>query len=254
MTTTRRGRAPAPRPAKPRPVHYPISDGKPLSDSGLNVRVMEYAFATFDMAFADQPDVYVSMDNFVYYEQGNPKAVVAPDVFLVRGAAKTPPRDSWMVWVEGVPPTLVIEVISPSTKGRDALAKRAIYEQVGVTEYVLFDTHNRYIQPPLQLLRLTDGRYTEVAPDAEGWVLSEVLGMRLRFEHGDLRFYDAATGAQVLSPREAADLATARVQAETARAEAEAARAEAEAARATVAERRVADLEAELRRLREANT
>lgn len=47
--------------------------------------------------FRDCPDVYVSGNMFVYYEQGNPKTVVARDVFVVMGAPSHD-RASYKLW------------------------------------------------------------------------------------------------------------------------------------------------------------
>ncbi len=38
--------------------------------------------------FRDVPDIYVSGNLMFYYEEGNPAAVVSPDVFVVKGCAK----------------------------------------------------------------------------------------------------------------------------------------------------------------------
>ena len=64
--------------------------------------------------FRDRADVYVGGDMFVYYEEGNPGAVVAPDVFVVMGAAKRAedPRQSYKLWEEPKGPDFVLEVVS----------------------------------------------------------------------------------------------------------------------------------------------
>ena len=91
--------------------------------------------------FADRPDVYAWRDLFFYYEEGNPAAVVAPDVFVVFGVPKvvTPPRRIYRLWVEGVPPTVVFEITSVSTRDQDIGHKREVYARLGVAEYSLFD-------------------------------------------------------------------------------------------------------------------
>ena len=44
-------------------------------------------------------EVYVSANSFLYYERGNPRAVVAPDVFVVLGVPSHL-RDSYLLWKE----------------------------------------------------------------------------------------------------------------------------------------------------------
>src|SRR3712207_6523600 len=87
--------------------------------------------------YADQPDVYVWGDLLLYYEEGNPRASVAPDVFVALGASREPQRRIYKLWEEGVPPTFVIEVTSPSTRRDDLGRKRELYARMGVAEYLL---------------------------------------------------------------------------------------------------------------------
>lgn len=60
--------------------------------------------------------------------------------------------------VEG-PPVLVIEVLSPSGRGRDLYERRRIYAQGGASCYWIVDP----IEPSLMVLRLASGAYTEEA-------------------------------------------------------------------------------------------
>ena len=67
-------------------VDYPYRDGRPMAESDAHLGAMLYLLPVLRTHFAHRPDVYVGGDMFVYYEQGNPEAVVAPDVFVVMGA------------------------------------------------------------------------------------------------------------------------------------------------------------------------
>ena len=57
------------------------------------------------------------------------------------------------------PPLLVVEVLSPGTRGRDQVMKRAAYERSGIPSYWLVDLRG----PSLTVLELQDGSYVEVA-------------------------------------------------------------------------------------------
>ena len=222
-----------------RPVYYPVTDGLPMSDSQLGGSEMVRITQTLQDWFAPVPDVYVWMNMFVYYEPRNPRASVSPDVFVAIGAAKEPLRKVYFVWREGVPPTVTFEVLSSSTHLEDVERKPEIYARMGVHEYVLYDPHQEFMEPPLQVMRLEAGVYRPVEPDETGAFLSEPLGLLLRLVDGRLRFFDPRTGNMVLSPAE-------RTLAAEQRAEAEARRAAEEAAARRAAEERAAELQAQI--------
>jgi Uma2 family endonuclease len=74
--------------------------------------------------------------------------------------------------VEGVP-TLVVEIISPTSVYRDRVTKKALYERVGIQEYWLVDPADEYIE----IFALREGRYDllSAASTQEGTLHSEVL-------------------------------------------------------------------------------
>ena len=197
----------------------------------------------------------------MYYEEGNPKACVAPDVFVVFGVEDRI-RMRYLVWEEGEVPAFVLEVASKSTWREDLGPKRELYARLGVKEY---------FRPVLQGLRLAGRAYVRqlavTSPDGALTLTSETLGLELRVQGGEMRFRDPATGQDLFSQSEerAARLeeAAASREAETARRKEVAARREAEsradaaadhAERETVARRaaeaRVAELEALLAKSR----
>lgn len=67
---------------------------------------------------------------------------------------------------------LVVEVLSPSTAGRDWGSKMRDYEQYGVSEYWLF---NPVVEQINVYVLDTDGKYQPLAPDADGRYHSQVL-------------------------------------------------------------------------------
>ena len=64
-------------------VEYPSSDGKPMAESDAQLTPLTNAVVWLRNHFRRGPDVYVSGNLFIYYEEGNPKRRVAPDVFVV---------------------------------------------------------------------------------------------------------------------------------------------------------------------------
>ena len=230
----------APRAAAPAAVEYPESDGKPMAETDVHARAMIDVRAMLENRFAPDPDVYVSGNLLLYYEEGDPTESVAPDVFVVRGVAKGW-RRVYKVWEEGRPPDWVLEISSRGTRWEDRTTKRGLYEVLGVAEYFLFDPLEEYLRPPLQGYRLTAGRYQSIVPLPSGGLPSEALGLELHWESGRLRLFDPASGRWLLTPAET----------EAARQAAEAHLAQEAAARREV-EVELARLRAELARLRPA--
>jgi Uma2 family endonuclease len=74
-----------------------------------------------------------------------------------------------------VPPDLVVEVISPDSRRRDTLTKRADYERAGVSEYWIID-------PPretMTFLRLQAGKFVEIPPATDSFPRQAVPGFTL---------------------------------------------------------------------------
>jgi Uma2 family endonuclease len=219
-------------------IEYPTGDGKPMAETGLHVEVMIYLYQALKERFAGVSDVLVSANNFFYYKEGDPKSVVSPDVYMVKGVPSAPPRDNYLLWKEGKVPSLIVEVTSRSTRGKD-LKKKDLYAKLGVPEYFMFDPEGDYLKPPLQGFRLLKGEYLSIPPAADGSVTSRTTGVIFHPEKEWVRLVDAATGEPLLTSEEWR---------EKTRAVEERAKQEAEARRQ--AELRVRELEEELERLR----
>jgi hypothetical protein len=97
-----------------------------MAESDFQRKPLIYAIDALDLYFQDRPDVYVSGDMCIYYEEGNPEAVVAPDVFVVFGAPKHD-RTTYQLWHEPKAPDFVLEITSRSARSRDQGPKRGIY-------------------------------------------------------------------------------------------------------------------------------
>src|SRR5262245_26150699 len=91
-------------PRRRREVDYPTSDGKPMAETDLHRRRMADSIDSLDDYFANEPQVYVSGNLLLYYERGNRRKHVSPDVFVVRGVPKLPLRDHYLLWEEGKGP------------------------------------------------------------------------------------------------------------------------------------------------------
>ncbi len=229
-------------------VVYPESDGKPMAETELHCRLMINLIEALRNFFADQPDVYVWGNMFIYYEEGDPGKNVAPDVFVVRGVGKRlgeKTRRVYRLWEEGRVPCVVIEVSSSETKNEDLQRKKQLYARLGVKEYFIFEPEYRYLKPPFRAYRLSGDQYVELVI-INRRVRSEELGLDLVDTGETLRLFEPIRGGFLLTPEEEA---VAHLEAEARAAHAEAERqAEAEARRR--AEVELEKLRAELARLK----
>jgi hypothetical protein len=208
-----------------------------MAETEVHAQVMMDLWSTLRRHYASVPDVYLWGNMFLYYQQGNPRACLAPDLFLVKGVGKHV-RRTYKLWEEGRVPSLVVEVTSKDTRDED-LEKKAVYERLGVEEYILFDPLGEYLRPQLQGYRLVAGRYEAMTLEADGALLSGTTNLRLAPEGQKLRLRDAVTGEPLLWNQE---LAEARRTAEE--------RADQEKLARQAAEERMRRLEEEVARLR----
>jgi Uma2 family endonuclease len=118
----------------------------------------------------------------LFYQDGQPG--LAPDVMLSLGVPAS--RDlslkenrSYLLWIVGKPPDVVIEVVSDRRGGEDA-DKMEAYQRIGVTYYVIFDPLNRLKNGLLRAFSLRDGAYQAIEPS---WL--ETVGLGLTFWDGE---------------------------------------------------------------------
>src|SRR5579859_1384828 len=231
------------------PTDLPDNDGVPMESpwhfGNANLLLASYVAARG----GQREDYFIGANMFVYYSVDQVRTLDyrGPDLFIVTGVDGHRPRRSWIVWEGGGHyPTVIFELLSPSTEREDLTTKKRLYAEV-------FRTPEYFCIAPqvTQLLgwRLQQHAYVPVQPDAHGRLWSEELGLWLGAWEGAVsgqqdiwaRFY-TADGALVLLPEEAERqrAETERQHAETERQHAETERQRAEAAeqRAEAAEQR----------------
>jgi Uma2 family endonuclease len=157
-----------------KPLPYPETDGKPMSETDVHIDALISLRESLRDHFGDAPQIYVAGNRFLYYEEGNPTAYVAPHVFVVQGVGKHG-RRTYRLWEEGQPPAVVFEITSRGTRLEDLGTKRAVYAMLGVQEYFVYDPLGAYLRPPLQGYRLHEGEYQRLPPAGEEGGSSAVL-------------------------------------------------------------------------------
>ena len=205
-------------------IEYPESDGKPVGETDIHI---DWIFRIRDMLRYRYRGrrVYVGSDMLVYYEEGAPRKFFVPDEFIVLDCEQYD-RRTFKIWEEGRTPNVIIEVTSNRTRTKDLHTKPEIYRQLGIGEYFLYDPTAEYLDPALRGFRLQDGGYVPIEPSAGGWLACEQLDIELRLDARQLVMRDAATKQVLLT------------------------RADAEQMAREAAETKVAELQAEVQRLR----
>jgi Uma2 family endonuclease len=118
---------------------YPETDGQPMSDNTRQFQWIVMLADNLAALFHDRPDVFVCGNQNWYPVKGEPEICSAPDVYVVFGRPKGH-RSSYKQWEEeGIPMTVVFEVLSPSNTATEMANKLLFYEDYGVEEYYLYD-------------------------------------------------------------------------------------------------------------------
>ena len=94
-------------------IYYPESDGEPMAETDTHRKQMVYLIEALDDYFRDDPQVYVAGNLLLYYEEGDPRQVVAPDVFVVKGVPPLARRPS----SPGRPPPPLCSSSAPAREG-----------------------------------------------------------------------------------------------------------------------------------------
>lgn len=226
---------------------YPESDGKPMAETDRHRDLMIDFILMLKHHFQNTDDVYVSGNLLMYYEEGNPRKSISPDVFVVFGVPKKL-RNTYLTWEEANTPDFVLEVASPSTFTKDMGVKKDLYASVlSVKEYFIYDPLGQIV-PSFVGFQLINGVYQEISFVNER-LPSTVLGLELG-EHRDvLRLYDPNTSRWLQTPPERADNAEIRADNAEIRIQQEATARQNAETRAENAEAALAEALAKLERL-----
>lgn len=172
-----------------------------MAETDSHRDLMYALIETLKGRFAEDEDVYVSGNLLIFYEEGNKRRHVSPDVFVVKGIRKHK-RPNYLLWEEGRGPNVAIELTSSSTRKEDTQKKLALYRDVlKIPEYFLFDPFGDYLKPRFQAYRLVAGKYRPMRI-THGQATSRELGLILHAAGDILRLIDPETELHLLTPAE----------------------------------------------------
>ncbi len=174
-----------------------------MAETDTQRNVMIYLLDVLTTHFKPIKNVYVSGNLMLYYEEGNPKVSLSPDVFVVFDLPNHP-RPIYKTWVEG-PPHVVFEILSDSTWRKDVQIKPQLFREMGVRELIIFDPLGK-IDPCLQGYHLQGPEITplRVATDTTSGthLFSLELDLLICLHKNGLRVFDPLSGSFLLSHEE----------------------------------------------------
>jgi Uma2 family endonuclease len=161
---------------------YPFEDDEPMAATGFHGEQIVTFSNQLRTHFGTDNLIYVGIDTFIYYQEGDRTRFVAPDIYVVLGVEPYPQRRSFYTWAEGAAPSVVFEFLSDSTAAHDRGEKARRYlVDMGVAEYFI---HQPEGDKPVEFrgwCRSASGEISEIAPDAEGGLFSHTLNIWLRW-------------------------------------------------------------------------
>ena len=181
-------------------VYYPDTD-ETIMPEGIQHFLLSVHLASILLAFfASRRDAKVFGNVMLYYEEGNPRKVVSPDLMVCFGLEEFPNR-VYKLWEEKVVPSVVIEFASDTTWLNDVSTKLALYQKLGVSEYYIYDVEYDNLPESLLAYRLIDDELTQIEVEGKR-VLSESLGLELVDTGETLRFFNPQTNEFLMTMEE----------------------------------------------------
>lgn len=178
-------------------VEYPESDGMPMGETDWHIYWTLQLRQLLQAHYHGQ-NVYVGSDMFIYYEQGHPNKVIAPDCFVVFDCDPKF-RRVFKLWEENRVPSVVFELASRSSVTNDLMEKPELYASWGVQEYFVFDPECECLTPALRGFKLYPGRKVEMeGPQFKSATLNCLVQLRDR----QLEFLDSPTNRRWLTEAE----------------------------------------------------
>jgi len=146
---------------------FEILDGMLVREPSPNVihqrvsrrlqRILEDYFREFD----SEGEIFNAPLDLTFHDT----TVVQPDLFYVSGAQKMIVKNTR---IDG-PPTLIVEILSPSSIRKDRLQKLRIYQEVPVQHYWMVNPEEK----TLECLSMLDGLYAIVATGMDEDVVND---------------------------------------------------------------------------------
>lgn len=141
----------------PIPVHFPseLPWEERVPETRRHMMARTVLFLVLDPALKGDS---VGSDQFVYWDAGDPRKCLSPDVFVKLGSRDVS-FDSWKIWERGAP-ELAVEIVSGSDRSGPAWREKlARYQASGIGELVQFDPEDD--EQPIRVWDRVEGDLVE---------------------------------------------------------------------------------------------
>ncbi|MCI0465237.1 MAG: Uma2 family endonuclease, partial [Gemmataceae bacterium] len=204
-----------------------------IPESPVHEKDRRYLHDLLEKRFAGQAKVVTLSDCLVHWGLQGLRSH-SPDITVLFNVRHRPRSGgTFYIAKHGGRPVCAIEITSPETRVHDVGIKVEHYHRAGVQLYIVVDRERE--EGPARLLgyRYTPQRYVKMRPDKHGRLLLKPLGLLMGVKDNRVVCYDAVTVEEIGDYTQVSQAL------------------EAESRARQVAEHRLRELEAELRRLRE---
>ena len=172
-------------------LYYPAELEDEMGETALHYKFTSLFFNLLEAFLASRSDVTVAANMMIYFEEGNPKKWLAPDVFVCFGT-ENKLRRVFKTWMEGLFPQVIFEIASDRTFENDLGGKRLDYARLGVEEYYLLDPERAYLPAPLMAFHRQSGRLLSAEVD-NGRVFSPLLSLEIVDTGNSFRIFNPQT-------------------------------------------------------------
>lgn len=169
-------------------IYYPAELEKEMGETAFHFLQISKLFHLLRGFFASRNDLIIAANMMVYYDKGNIKKWLAPDIFVCFGVDNKL-RRTFKTWEEGVFPQVVFEIASETTFENDLGGKRLNYARLGVEEYYLLDPEREYLPSPMMAFRRENGRLLSVNVE-NSRVFSPMLNLEIVDTGKSFRLFD----------------------------------------------------------------
>lgn len=169
-------------------VFYPAELIDDMGETAIHFKFTALLLTLLHAFLISRNDAVVAANMMVYYEKGDTKKCLVPDVFVCFGV-ENKLRRVFKTWEEGVFPQVVFEIASEGTFENDLGGKRLDYARLGVEEYYLIDPEREYLPAPLMAFHRQNGRLLSADVD-KSRVFSPLLGLEIVDTGKSFRLFD----------------------------------------------------------------